>query len=84
MQGVCVAGTAPVTVQIIDTSSSSLQLDSADMTTVSSQGNRLGHVGVSISQVGLACLGLIDGMLAAEMDTASRRHDCFSCTPAQI
>lgn len=80
MQGVCAAGTPPVTVQIIDTSSSGMQLDSADMTTVSAQGNRLGHVGGSVEQVGLVCLGLIKGMLAAETAAAGRRHDASLCT----
>jgi len=53
LQEVCAPGTAPITVQIIDTTSSNLQLDSADITAVSSQGNRLGHVGVSVEQVGV-------------------------------
>ena len=53
LQGVCVPGTAPVTVQIIDTTSSNLQLDSADITAVSLQGDRLGHVGVLVEHVGV-------------------------------
>ncbi|DBA95815.1 TPA: hypothetical protein ACH3X1_001364 [Trebouxia sp. C0004] len=57
--GVCAPGTVPLTVQVIDTSSSSLQLDSADITAVSSQGNRLGHVGVSLEQVNCAATGPI-------------------------
>ncbi|DBA99213.1 TPA: Expansin-B5 [Trebouxia sp. C0006] len=57
--GVCAPGTAPITVQIIDTSSSNLQLDSAGITAVSSQGNRLGHVGVSVEQVNCAAIGSI-------------------------
>ena len=47
----CPAGSAPLTVQIVDESSMGLQLSTADMAAVSPQGNRLGHVGVSIQQV---------------------------------
>ncbi|DBA72894.1 TPA: Expansin-B5 [Trebouxia sp. C0005] len=57
--GVCAPGTAPITVQIIDTSSSNLQLDSADITAVSSHGNRLGHIRVSVEQVNCAATGPI-------------------------
>ena len=51
MQGVCPAGSVPLIVQIVDESSTGLQLSAADMAAVSPQGNRLGHVGVSIQQV---------------------------------
>ena len=46
-------------VQIVDTSSSGLQLSSADMSALSPQGNRLGHVGASLQPVSIltdACL----------------------------
>ena len=42
----------PVTVQVVDTSSMGMQLNTADMDTVSPEGNRWGHVDVSLQQVG--------------------------------
>lgn len=52
VQGVCLANAMPVTVQVVDTSSMGMQLNTADIDTVSPEGNRLGHVGVSLQQVG--------------------------------
>ncbi|KAL3153699.1 hypothetical protein ABBQ32_013298 [Trebouxia sp. C0010 RCD-2024] len=51
VQGVCSAAPTPLTVKIVDTSSVEIQLSAADMDTVSPQGNRLGHVDVSLQQV---------------------------------
>ena len=51
VQGACLANAMPVIVQIVDTSSTGMQLNTADMDAVSPEGNRLGHVGVSLQQV---------------------------------
>ena len=51
-QGVCLGDAMPVTVQVVDTSSMAMQLNTADMNAVSPEGNRMGHVGVSLRQVG--------------------------------
>ncbi|KAL3140403.1 hypothetical protein ABBQ38_004663 [Trebouxia sp. C0009 RCD-2024] len=59
VQGVCAAPPTPLTVQIVDTSSVGIQLSTADMDTVSPQGNRLGHVDVSLQQVACPVSGNI-------------------------